>query len=71
MKKIAVLNAQDKYIENIKPADIKSGKKVVVIGAGPAGLSAALFLRRNGVDVTVMDKKRKTLWYCRICYSRV
>lgn len=59
MKKAAVLNAEDKYIENIKEANIKSDKKVAVIGAGPAGLSVALFLRRNGVDVTVMDRKEK------------
>lgn len=59
MKKVAVLNAEDKYIENIKEANIKSDKKVAIIGAGPAGLSVALFLRRNGVDVTVMDRKEK------------
>ncbi|ADK15441.1 MULTISPECIES: putative selenate reductase subunit YgfK [Clostridium] len=59
MKKIAVLNAEKKYIKNIKPQNIRSNKKVAVIGAGPAGLSTALFLRRNGMDVTVMDKKEK------------
>ncbi|HYF82129.1 MAG TPA: putative selenate reductase subunit YgfK [Clostridia bacterium] len=57
MKKIAAVNAQDKYIAGIKPADIKSNKKVAVVGAGAAGLATALFLRRNGVEVTVMDKK--------------
>lgn len=57
MKKIAVINAQDKYIAAIKPARIKSNKKAAVIGAGAAGLAAALFLRRNGMKVTVMDKK--------------
>lgn len=57
MKKIAVENAQDKYVSEIKQSKLTSSKKAVVIGAGPAGLAAALFLRRNGVDVTVMDKK--------------
>ncbi len=33
-----------------------SGKKVAVIGAGPAGLSAADVLARNGVKVTVYDR---------------
>ncbi|MBU3160653.1 putative selenate reductase subunit YgfK [Clostridium frigoris] len=61
LKKIAVLNAQDKFTENIKPSDIRTGKKVVVIGAGPAGISTAIFLRRNGVDVTVKDKRRSAL----------
>lgn len=59
MKKIAVLNAQDNYIAKLKPNPIKSDKKVGIIGAGSAGLAAALFLRRNGMDVTVMDKRDK------------
>ncbi len=57
MKKIAVHNAQDKYIASIKPAKIRSNKKVAIVGAGAAGLATAQFLRRNGVEVTVMDKK--------------
>jgi putative selenate reductase len=57
MKKLAVVNAQDKYVSEINISKIISSKKAAVIGAGPAGLAAALFLRRNGVDVTVMDKK--------------
>lgn len=57
MKKIAVENAQDKYVAGIQPSKLRSSKKAAVIGAGPAGLAAALFLRRNGVEVTVMDKK--------------
>ncbi len=32
-----------------------SGKKVAIIGAGPAGLSAAFFLRKDGHKVTVFD----------------
>jgi putative selenate reductase len=59
MKKTAVLNAQDKYTQNIKPLDIKSDKSAVIIGAGPAGMATAIFLRRNGIAVTVMDRKEK------------
>jgi glutamate synthase (NADPH/NADH) small chain len=33
-----------------------TGKKVAVVGAGPAGLSAADVLARNGVKVTVYDR---------------
>lgn len=58
-KRLAVENAADAYIAQIKAADIKTGKKVAVIGAGPAGLAAATFLRRNGVAVTVMERKEK------------
>ena len=32
-------------------------KKVAVIGGGPAGLSAAMFLSRAGVDVTVFERR--------------
>ncbi len=32
-----------------------TGKKVAIIGGGPAGLTAAFLLRRNGHDITVYD----------------
>jgi len=32
---------------------------VAVIGAGPAGIAAAVFLRRNGVPVTIYEKREK------------
>jgi len=35
----------------------RTGKKVAVIGAGPAGLGCADVLARNGVDVTVFEKQ--------------
>jgi NADPH-dependent glutamate synthase beta subunit-like oxidoreductase/CO/xanthine dehydrogenase FAD-binding subunit len=35
----------------------ESGKKVAVVGAGPAGLSAAYYLRRAGHAVTVYDRE--------------
>ncbi len=35
---------------------IKTGKKVAIIGAGPAGLACADVLIRNGSEVTVYDK---------------
>ncbi|HEV8285206.1 MAG TPA: NAD(P)-dependent oxidoreductase [Chitinophagaceae bacterium] len=36
-----------------------TGKKVAIVGAGPAGLSCAHVLSREGVDVTVYEKEPK------------
>ena len=36
-----------------------SGKKVAIVGAGPAGLSCAHVLSREGIDVTVFEKESK------------
>jgi glutamate synthase (NADPH/NADH) small chain len=36
-----------------------NGKRVAVIGAGPAGLSCAHVLSREGIDVTVYEKEAK------------
>ncbi|KUK53278.1 MAG: Putative NADH:acceptor oxidoreductase [Desulfotomaculum sp. 46_296] len=40
--------------EQLKPIDL-SGKKVAVVGSGPAGLTAAYFLSRKGHAVTVLE----------------
>ncbi len=56
VKKVAADHDQERLIENITKADIKSNKKVAVIGAGPAGIAAAIFLRRNGMEVVVYEK---------------
>lgn len=34
----------------------RSNKKVAVIGAGPAGLTASAFLAKNGIQVTIYEK---------------
>ncbi|MBI3883388.1 MAG: NAD(P)-dependent oxidoreductase, partial [Sphingobacteriales bacterium] len=36
-----------------------NGKKVAIIGAGPAGLSCAHMLSREGIDVTIYEKENK------------
>ncbi|MGI6072634.1 MAG: FAD-dependent oxidoreductase [Lachnospiraceae bacterium] len=41
------------YAPEVKPL---TGKKVAVIGGGPAGLTAAFFLRLNGHSVTVFEQ---------------
>ncbi len=42
--------------ENIKIKDNIKNKKVAVVGGGPAGLTCAYFLRREGADVTIYEK---------------
>lgn len=36
-----------------------NGKKVAIVGAGPAGLSCAHILSRQGVEVTIFEKENK------------
>ncbi|MDR3073087.1 MAG: putative selenate reductase subunit YgfK, partial [Clostridiales Family XIII bacterium] len=60
-KKIAVGEAQDAYIKKTKPTKIRTDKKVLIVGAGAAGIAAASYLRRNGVDVTVRERFSRPL----------
>ena len=48
-------NAPDFY----KKPEWENGQKVYIVGAGPSGLTAAYFLRRNGFKVTVFDQNEK------------
>jgi glutamate synthase (NADPH/NADH) small chain len=46
----------DKIKIECKP---KNGKKVAVIGAGPAGITIAIYLTKEGYSVTIFDAKDK------------
>lgn len=52
----AILNGYDKEI--LKTNELK-GKKIAVIGSGPAGLTCSAFLARAGADVTIYEKYQK------------
>ena len=39
-----------------QPAKVKTGKKIAIVGSGPAGMAAAQQLARAGHDVTVFEK---------------
>ena len=32
-------------------------RKCIIIGAGPAGMNAALYLKRAGIDVVLIEKE--------------
>lgn len=45
--------------EFYKAPEITNGKMVYIVGAGPSGLTAAYYLRKNGFNVTVFDQNEK------------
>lgn len=49
------LNEANRYVPKIKH---NYGKKIAVIGAGPAGLSCAFYLAIDGYKVTVFEKQK-------------
>ncbi len=53
--------SEEGFKKGLKPkfSREKIGKKVAIIGAGPAGLSAATFLLREGIDVEIFDKQAR------------
>ena len=47
------------WYKNIEKTDELKGKKVAVVGGGPAGLTCASFLARSGAKVTIYEKYDK------------
>jgi putative selenate reductase len=58
-KLLAAENGEESFTGDLKPEALKTDKKIAVIGAGPGGIAAAVFLRRNGAPVTVFEKREK------------
>ncbi|MCF7945579.1 MAG: putative selenate reductase subunit YgfK [Spirochaetia bacterium] len=56
MKRAAVDNGFEDYMKLWKKPE-KNGMKAAVVGAGPAGLSAAYFLAQAGFEVSVFERE--------------
>lgn len=55
----AIISEVKKQGLNCLKCKTSNGMKVAVIGAGPAGMSAAAFLARNGFDVAVFERENR------------
>lgn len=55
----AAEKAFEKALGETCSAKYEGGRKVAVVGGGPAGLAAAAFLSRAGVPVTVFEKRQE------------
>lgn len=58
LQQYSTMNALDKKWQLFKRKP-SVGKKVAIVGAGPAGLSCAHVLAREGVDVTIYEKETR------------
>ena len=57
-KLVAAEKGYDAYMSKITPpAPVTDGRKVAVIGGGPTGMSAAYFVGRAGIPVTLFEKE--------------
>ncbi len=58
LKRVAVENDTGKWKPDLSVAS-STGKRVAVVGSGPAGLSAAYFLSRLGHDITIFEEQQE------------
>lgn len=56
MKLEAAENGYESWLKTVSPAPITETGKAAVIGGGPAGMAAAYFLRRGGMEVTLFEQ---------------
>ena len=52
---------KDIWAKLVKEKKPETGRTIGIVGAGPAGLSAAFYLSRLGHDVTIYESKPKEI----------
>jgi NADPH-dependent glutamate synthase beta subunit-like oxidoreductase/CO/xanthine dehydrogenase FAD-binding subunit len=57
----------DNLAASMRPPKTQTGKRVAIVGSGPAGLSAAFYLRKAGHRVTVLDRMPEAGGMLRYC----
>ena len=62
--------AFDKGFVKARKPNVRTGKKVAVVGSGPAGLAAAAQLNYAGHLVTVFESDDAARWFVTVWYSR-
>ncbi len=58
MKLVAAENGYEPWLAKVSAPAVTKGK-VAVVGGGPAGMAAAYFLRKGGMDVTIFEKQSR------------
>lgn len=62
---------ENRWYKNIEKTEEMKGKKIAVVGGGPAGLTCAHFLARSGADVTIYEKYNKLRRYTKTRNTRI
>ncbi|MGV8979618.1 FAD-dependent oxidoreductase [Clostridium sp.] len=64
LKRAAAGNDDGSWKKNVRRSE-PTGKKIAIVGAGPAGLTSAYYLAKKGHDVTVFEENEKAGGQCR------
>ncbi len=64
LKRAAAVNDDGSWKRNARHSE-PTGKKVAIVGAGPAGLTSAYYLAKKGHSVTVFEENEKAGGQCR------
>lgn len=59
LQRYATDHVLDRGIKVLQPPQVKTGRKVAVIGGGPAGLGCAAELAQLGHEVTIFERKKQ------------